>query len=204
LVVSVVGESVEEFGMITKEVDKIKPSAIELNISCPNVDKIPFSTDKDLSFSVVQEARKNTKLPLIVKLSPNVTDIVEIAHKVEEAGADVINAINTVSGMKINVDTGKTVLTNKRGGISGSAIKPVSVKCVYDIYENVKIPIIGTGGVLNGRDALELIMAGASAVSIGSGVYYNGLSVFDEISEFLEKSEFKSIKEIRGIAHESI
>ena len=208
LIVSVFGESVEEFGLITREVNKIKPNAIELNISCPNVDKVPFSTNNELSFSVVQEARKNTRLPLIVKLSPNVTDIVEIAKSVEKAGANVINAINTVAGMKINVDTGKAILTNKKGGVSGKAIKPIAVRCVYDIYENVKIPIIGTGGVLNGRDAIELIMAGASAVSVGSAVYYKDIGVFNEITEeieeFMLKNNYNSIKEMRGIAHESI
>ena len=208
LIVSVFGESVEEFGLITREVSKIKPNAIELNISCPNVNKIPFSTDKDLSFSVVKESRKNTKLPLIVKLSPNVTDIVEIAKSVEKAGANIINAINTVAGMKINVDTGKAILTNKKGGISGKAIKPVAVKAVYDIYENVKMPIIGTGGVLNGRDALELIMAGASAVSVGSAIYYKDVDVFNEITkeieEFMLENNYNSIKEMLGVAHGNI
>ena len=140
-----------------------------------------------------------------MKLSPNVYDIKEIAKAAEKAGADAITAINTASGMKINIDARKPILANKIGGVSGPALKPIAVRCVYEIYEAVKIPIIGTGGVTYGKDAIEMLMAGATAVGIGTGVYYRGIDVFkkicSEMEQWMRKNKVKSLGEIRGCAH---
>ncbi|MDD5086904.1 MAG: DUF561 domain-containing protein [Candidatus Nanoarchaeia archaeon] len=139
-------------------------------------------------------------------MSPNVSNISEIAFACEKAGADAITAINTVQGMIINIDAKRPVLSYKRGGMSGPAVKPVAIRSVYDIYEKVSIPIIGVGGIMNGRDAIEMMQAGASAVGIGSAVYYYGVEVFqkilNEIKEWMEKNNYDSVKEIIGLAHD--
>ena len=168
----------------------------------------PFATDPELASEVTRIVKKNSGVPVIVKLSPNVGNIKEIAQAVEKAGAAIINAINTAGpGMVIDIRTAKPVLANKAGGMSGPAIRPIAVRCVYDIYEAVKVPIIGTGGVTYGKDAVEMIMAGASAVGIGTAVYYRGLDVFKkvagEIEEFMEKEGYARIKDMAGIAHEN-
>lgn len=211
IIASIVGFSIEEFGRIAKEISKANPHMIELNLSCPNVEDEhgkPYATDAKLAAAAVHEVKKNTKLPIIAKLSPNVNNIAEIAQAVEKAGADAICAINTVGpGMVININAAKPVLANKAGGVSGPAIKPIAVRCVYDIYKAVNIPIIGIGGITTGEDAVEMMMAGASAVGIGSAVYYRGIEVFDkinsEIQEFMKKHGYKSISEIIGKAHEN-
>jgi len=204
---SIYGNIIEDFMKITKHILKYNPKMIELNISCPNKENgMLFSQDSDCAADVTK-AVKNAAgdVVIIPKLSPNVADIAEIAYACEKAGADAINAINTVQGMVINIDAKKPVLHYKKGGISGPAIRPVAVRCVYDIYENINIPIIGTGGIMNGRDAIEMIQAGASAVGIGSAVYYHGIGVFqkivDEIRKWMRENRYGSIKELIGIAH---
>ncbi|MBW2977712.1 dihydroorotate dehydrogenase [Candidatus Woesearchaeota archaeon] len=209
VIASIFASNVKEFGVVAKEISKAKPNFIEVNISCPNVEAEfgkPFGTDPDVSAKVTKIVKKNTSIPVIVKLSPNVSNIKLIAKAVEKAGADAISAINTLGpGMVINLETAKPILANKAGGVSGPAIKPIAVRCVYDIYSTVKIPIIGTGGVTYGRDAIEMFMAGASAVGIGTGVYYRGVDVFrkvsEEIEEFMEKNGYNKLKEIIGMAH---
>jgi len=211
VIVSIFGENVDEFVLLAKEMEKAKADAIELNISCPNIapgEKIGevIGKDPELSFEIVKAVKKKVKDPVITKLTPNVNDIKAIAEAVERAGTDVISAINTVGpGMMIDVETGKPVLANRFGGMSGPAIHPIAVKCVYDVYEVVKIPIIGIGGIVNGKDAIEMMMAGASAVGIGSGIYYHGIDIFkrvcEEMKEFLESHGYSSLKEIVGIAH---
>ena len=205
---SIYGNSIEDFVEITKYILKYKPKMIELNISCPNKEKgMLFSQDRNCAADVTK-AVKNAAGDVIIipKLSPNVTNIAEIAYACEKAGADAINAINTVQAMVIDINAKKPVLHYKKGGISGPAIRPIAVRCVYDIYENVKIPIVGTGGITNGRDAVEMIQAGASAVGIGSAVYYHGIGVFgnivNEIKEWMQENNYNSIKEFIGIAHE--
>ncbi|MBN2122046.1 dihydroorotate dehydrogenase [Candidatus Micrarchaeota archaeon] len=210
VIASIFASTIEEFGELAKEVSQAKPSLIELNISCPNVNDEfgrPFACDAVSSSEVVKAAKKGTAIPLFVKLSPNVANIGAIAQAVEKAGADGITAINTVGpGMQINIEAAMPVLTNKVGGVSGPAIKPVAVRCVYDIYKATKLPIIGTGGVTNARDAIEMVMAGATAVGIGSAVYYGGVEVFSEIPkgmrEFMESEGYSKIEKMRGIAHE--
>ena len=205
---SIYGSSIEDFVKITKYILRYKPKIIELNISCPNKENgMLFSQDKKSAANVTKSVKQVAeKIIVIPKLSPNVTNIVEIAYACEKAGADAINAINTVQGMVINIDAKKPVLYYKKGGMSGPAIRPIAVRCVYDIYEHVKIPIIGTGGITNGRDAIEMIQAGASAVGIGSAVYYHGINVFgnivNEIKEWMQENNHGSIKELIGVAHE--
>lgn len=210
VIASIFGATVKDFGIIAKLISKAKPKAIEVNISCPNVEAEfgkPFGTDAAISAKVTRIVKKNTSIPVIVKLSPNVPNIKLIALAIEKAGADAISAINTVGpGMVINIETAKPILANKVGGVSGPAIRPIAVRCVYDIYSVVKIPIIGIGGVTYGRDAIEMFMAGASAVGIGTAVYYRGIDVFrkvsEEIKEFMLKNGYGSLKEIIGRVHE--
>jgi len=205
---SIYGNSIEDFVEITKYILKYKPKMIELNISCPNKENgMLFSQDKECAADVTRKVKQVAKDSLVVpKLSPNVSNIAEIAYACEKAGADAITAINTLQGMVINIDAKRPVLHYKKGGISGPAIRPVAVRCVYEIYEKVSIPIIGTGGIMNGRDAVEIIQAGASAVGIGSAVYYHGIGVFgsiiNEIKEWMQENNHDSIKELIGIAHE--
>lgn len=210
IIASIVEFKAENFGTLAKEISKANPALIELNISCPNVSHEfgkPFSQDPAAAEWATRSAKRNTKIPVFVKLSPNTPDIIEVARAVKSAGADGITAINTIGpGMQIDIHARKPVLSNKCGGVSGPAIKPIAVKCIYDLYKETRLPIIGTGGVITGADAIELIMAGASAVAIGSGIYYRGLGVFagvcGEIERFMEKEGFSSIREMRGIAHE--
>jgi dihydroorotate dehydrogenase (NAD+) catalytic subunit len=208
LIWSIYGSNTEEYVEITENIVKYNPKIIEINISCPNKESgMLFSQDRDSAAEVTRKVKNIAGDSLIVpKLSPNVSDISEIALACENAGADAITAINTVQGMMINIDAKKPVLNYKRGGMSGPAIKPVAVRSVYDIYEKVNIPIIGVGGVMNGKDAIEMMQAGASAVGIGSAVYYDGLKVFqkilEEIKEWMKKNNYCSLKEIIGLAHD--
>jgi dihydroorotate dehydrogenase (NAD+) catalytic subunit len=205
---SIFGYTVEQFGEVTKKMAALNPALIEIDISCPHVDYgKSYYADPELTAKVTSICKKNAgKIPISMKLSPNVDNIKEIAIAAEKAGADAITAINTMPGMVIDINTGKPVLTHKSGGISGPALKPIAIRCVYEIYEAVKIPIIGTGGVTYGKDAVEIMMAGASAVGVGSAVYYRGVDCFEkinnEIAEFMKEHGYKSLKEIIGKAHE--
>ncbi len=204
---SIYGYRVKQFGEVAKKMASLKPAMIEVDISCPHLDYgKPYYADADLTAKVTKAVKKNSgRIPVSIKLSPNVYDIKEIAHSAERAGADAITAINTVTGMSIDIDARKPILANKIGGVSGPALKPIAVRCVYEIYEAVKIPIIGTGGVTYGRDAIEMIMTGATAVGIGTGVYYRGMGVFkkvcDEMMGWMKKNNIKGLDEIRGCAH---
>jgi dihydroorotate dehydrogenase (NAD+) catalytic subunit len=210
VIASIFASNVEDFGKVAKEISKAKPDMIEINISCPNVaDEFgkPFSTDPKLSGDVVRIVKNNTDIPIITKLSPNVANIQAIAKAVEEAGTDAISAINTIGpGMEIDIHSRKLILQNKVGGVSGPAIKSIAVRYVYQIYEAVKVPILGVGGISTAEDAIEMMMAGASAVAVGSAVYYEGIGVFKKINEgiieFMEKNGYKDLKEIIGAAHE--
>lgn len=208
IIASIVCFKLEEFSILAKKVASAKPDFIEINLSCPNVEDEfgrPFATDPLLSAIAVLKIIKVVKnIPIIAKLSPNVPDIKKIAYAVEEAGVDAISAINTVGpGMLIDYKKRKPILGNRVGGVSGPAIKPIALKCVNDIYKAVKIPIIGLGGVSNGKDAIEMIMAGATLVGVGSAVYKYGQKVFDTILEEMKaicvEEKIKSLKDIRGI-----
>ena len=204
---SIYGYKVSQFGQVTKKMASLKPALIEVDISCPHLDYgKPYDADPNLTAEVTKIVKKNAgKIPVSIKLSPNVHDIKEIAHAAERAGADAITAINTVTAMVIDINARKPILANKIGGMSGPALKPISVRCVYEIYETIKIPIIGTGGVTYGKDAIETIMAGATGVGIGSGIYYRGLNIFkkvcNEMESWMKKNKVKNLDEIRGCAH---
>jgi len=204
---SIYGYRIEQFGEVTKKMALLKPAMIEVDISCPHLDYgKPYYADPQLTDEVTKIVKKNSgRIPVSIKLSPNVYDIKEIAHAAERAGADAITAINTATGMVIDIDVKKPILANKIGGVSGPALKPIAVRCVYEVYETVKVPIIGTGGVTYGKDALEMIMAGATAAGIGTGVYYRGIGIFkkvcNEMTTWMKKNKVKSLEEIRGIGH---
>ncbi len=180
--------------------------AIELNISCPNVSDggMAFGTNKDIAYKLTKLVKESTHLPVYVKLSPNVTNIVEIAMAVEEAGADAISMINTLVGMRINLKTGKPILANNYGGLSGPAIKSVALRLVHQVYQNVKIPIIGMGGIMNAKDVLEMMYAGATAVQVGTANLIDPLAcknIIEELPKVMDEYGIKNIKEIIGRAH---
>ncbi len=208
LIASIYGASVEEFAEVAKAVALHRPEAIEVNISCPNTkcEGQVFGVNEEASASVVKAVKKEIgEIPLIAKLTPQAWNIGAIAKSCEGTGADAICAINTVAGMLIDADARKPVLANMFGGVSGPAVKPIALKCVYQIYESVKTPILGMGGISNGRDAIEMVMAGATAVGIGSAVHYRGFDVFKrvcgEMEQWMEENKVKSLEEIRGCAH---
>ncbi|MFH1450388.1 MAG: dihydroorotate dehydrogenase [archaeon] len=200
---SIFGKDAGEFAEVAKILKRAGPDLFELNISCPNVSGVPFGCDPLAAANIVKKVKEATDIPLSVKLTPNTHLLVQVAKSCEDAGADCITAINSVGpGMVIDVDSGFPVLSNKFGGLSGRAIKPIAVKCVYQVHNSVKIPIIGTGGIYSGSDAAEHLLAGASAVGIGTAVKDEYLDVFKnvcrELEELLEKKNVKSVKEIMG------
>ena len=205
---SIFGGTKEEFGMVAEKMSTLKPQMIEVNLSCPNTASDfgeAFALSEKAAGDVIRIVKSKTKVPIIAKLGPNVSSIKRIAKAVEEAGADAISAVNAMPGMVIDTKTASPVLHNRQGGVSGHALKPIAVNCVYDIYSAVKIPIIGIGGVTTGEDAIEMIMAGAVAVEIGTGIYYRGIDVFSkvsaEIKKFMQENGYGTIKEMVGIAH---
>lgn len=207
VIVSVYGFSSEEFVQVAKKAAKAGANALELNVSCPHVEKTgsEIGQDTELLQQIVKGVKKEVSCPVFVKLTPNVTDIAECAKAAEDGGADGVVAINTVRAMAINAETAKPVLGNKFGGLSGPAIKPIALRCVYEIYREVKIPVIGCGGISDWRDAVEFMLAGAAAVQIGTAVAFSGLDVFQPVTKgieaYLETKGFGSVKEIVGLAH---
>ena len=207
IIVSVYGFSAEEFAETARVAAKASADAIELNVSCPHVKKTgsEIGQNPSLVAEVVKKVKAVADKPVIVKLTPNVADIVEIAKAGVDAGADAITAINTLRAMAIDVETAQPVLANKMGGLSGPAIKPVAVRCVYELYESVNVPIIGCGGVTTWQDAVEFMLAGASAVQIGTAIASKGLGVFKSVANgidsFLKRKRFGSVKDIVGLSH---
>lgn len=209
VIASFYGRTVGEFGEMAEKISEAKPDFLEANISCPNIENEfgkPFGTEPEMSARVTEVIKDSTKIPLIVKLTPNVSDIKVIAKAVESSGADVISAINSYGpGMVINIETASPVLSNKFGGLSGPAIRPIAVRCVYEIYETVEVPIIGIGGIQTGRDAIEMLMAGASAVGIGTGIMERDIKIFSEICEeirgFMKSEGYSRLNELIGKAH---
>ena len=207
IIANINGKTVEEYIEIAKRVEKIKEvDIIELNISCPNVKDggMAFGANPEVAGRVTREVRKVTTKPLIVKLSPNVTDIAYIAKIVEENGADAVSLINTLLGMAIDLKTKKPLLGNTFGGLSGPAVKPVALRMVYQVYQAVNIPIVGMGGISNTEDALEFIMAGASMVSLGTGIFFNPalpVEVAERLQKYCEENNIENINELVGIAH---
>lgn len=210
VIVNLAGKTVEEYMAVAERLNEFPEiKAFELNISCPNVKEggIAFGTDPKAAAKVTAAVRAVTGKTLIVKLSPNVTDITCIAQAVENSGADVLSLINTLLGMAIDIKQRRPILANCFGGFSGPAVKPVALRMVWQVYEKVRLPIIGMGGIVSATDALEFIMAGATAVAIGTGLYidpYTPLQVIAGIRDFMVEEGFSSLEEMRGLAHEAI
>lgn len=208
IIASVFGATESEFARTVELLDENYVDIIELNISCPNVHDefgLPFAADPESAAKVVKTCRKVTSKMLLAKLSPNFPRIGGIAKACEAEGADGITAINTVGpGMLIDLNTYSPKLTNKCGGVSGPAILPVTVRCIYDIYKSVSIPIIGTGGITTTEDALQVIAAGAALYSVGTGIMYGGLELFSHINKGIDDylaDKGKTYEELIGIAH---
>lgn len=210
LISNVAGNTVDDYYQVCKAVSKSpNVKAIELNISCPNVHKggLQFGTDPEMAAAVTRAAKKGATVPVYVKLSPNVTDIVEIAKAVEAAGADGITMINTLIGMRIDLHTRKPVIANKTGGLSGPAIKPVAIRMIYQVARAVDIPIIGMGGVYTVDDVLEMFMAGASAVGVGMANFTDPFvcpKLIEQLPQRMDELGINSLKELINEVREGI
>lgn len=208
IIVNVCGKSVEDYAEVVEKLgDEPAVAMLEINVSCPNVKEgaIAFGQKADALFNITSELKKHAKQPIIMKLSPNVTDITEMAKAAEAAGADALSMINTITGMKIDINRRKFALANKTGGMSGPAIKPVAVRMVYQAAHAVKIPIIGMGGIANAEDAIEFILAGASAVSVGAMNFVNPYTteeIITGIEEYMKKYSIENLTELIGAVEE--
>jgi dihydroorotate dehydrogenase (NAD+) catalytic subunit len=208
IIASIFADTIYDFGTIARFIAEAEPDLIEINISCPNVDTDylqMFAADPYVAAQVTRRVKMNTDIPVLIKLSPNVTDLVEIAQAVVEAGADGITAINTLGpGIVLDIETCRPVLAHGTGGLSGPAIRPITVRCVRDICRAVDAPVLAVGGVTSGRDAIEMLLVGASAVGIGSAVVSRGIDVYqkicDEISDYMQTHGYSSLDQIRGKA----
>jgi len=207
VIVNFFGDSIEEYVSAAEHLSAVEGiHGLEMNISCPNKQAgwCIFGTDPRVTSQVVQAVRRVTRLPLIVKLSPNVTDISLMAKAAADAGADALSVINTLTGMAIDIRTRKPRLANRTGGLSGPAIKPVAVRMVYEVYKAVKVPIIGMGGIMSAEDALEFICAGASAVAIGTANFIHptaAVDILDGINSILQQEHVEDINSLTGAAH---
>ncbi|GKX28019.1 dihydroorotate dehydrogenase [Vallitalea longa] len=203
IIVNIAGKTVEEYVEVAKRLRDADIDMIELNISCPNVKEggVAFGTDPKMAEYVTSEVKKYAKQPLIVKLSPNVTDITEIARAVEAGGADAVSLINTLLGMKIDIYKRKPILANRVGGFSGPAIKPVAVRMVNQVYNSIKLPIIGLGGICTGEDAIEFILAGATGVAVGTANFSNPratIDVVEGIERYMDVMGVGDVNELIG------
>jgi dihydroorotate dehydrogenase (NAD+) catalytic subunit len=209
VVASFFGASVEDFRDVAEVLSEAGADALEVNVSCPNVQEELGMLGADCANTekVTAAVKEVSKPPVFVKLSPNVTDIAEIARAAELGGADAITAVNTLKGMAIDAEFKRPILTNVTGGLSGPAVKSVALRCVWDVAQAVDLPVIGCGGVTNWRDAVEYILAGASAVEVGTAVRERGFGVYKEITDglegYLEANGFGSVRDIVGLAQEA-
>ncbi len=207
LIVSIFADSPRNFGSLTRKLDKHSFLAYELNLSCPHVEQVgsEIGSAPENAAKVVREVKNATDKPVMAKMPASIIDVPEWATAVERAGADAIVAINTLRAMRVDIETRKPILSNKIGGLSGPAIKPVGVRCVYEIFENANIPVVGVGGVMGWEDAVEYMLAGANAVQIGSAMSPTYLSTFghvnDGLVEYMRKHGFATIQEMVGLAH---
>jgi dihydroorotate dehydrogenase (NAD+) catalytic subunit len=207
LIVSVFGYSADEYELVAQKAVEAGADAVELNVSCPHVKLTGSEIGQNpaLLKKVVSKVKASVHKPVIVKLSPDVTDIAETANAAVKAGADALTAINTVKALAIDAETALPLLNNVRGGLSGPAIKPIALRCVYDLYEQVKKPIVGCGGITTWQDAVEFLLAGASAVQIGTAVALETPNVFHVINRgvkaYLKKKRYRSVQEVVGVAH---
>lgn len=204
IIVNVCGKSVEDYVEVVEKLgDEPAVAMLEINVSCPNVKEgaIAFGQKADALYNITEEIKKHAKQPIIMKLSPNVTDITEMAKAAEAAGADALSLINTITGMKIDIHRRKFAIANKTGGMSGPAIKPVAVRMVYQAAHAVQIPIIGMGGIANAEDAIEFILAGASAVSIGAMNFvnpYTTIEVIKGIEDYMKRYNVQNLTDLIG------
>jgi dihydroorotate dehydrogenase (NAD+) catalytic subunit len=203
IIVNILGNSVNEYIKLAEELESLGIDAVELNVSCPNVKKggIIFGTEPKVFEGLIKEVRQRVKLPLITKLSPNVTNIKQFAKIAEDAGSDIISLINTLTGMSIDVGSRRPRLANITGGLSGPAIKPIAVRMVWECFNTVKIPIIGMGGIVSPEDAMEFILAGASALAVGTGNFINpGITVdiIKGIRSYMSSQDAGSLKDLTG------
>jgi dihydroorotate dehydrogenase (NAD+) catalytic subunit len=201
---SVYGGSPEDFATVASKLEAAGAMAIEANVSCPHAKVGSIGQDPGCVKELALAVKDAIDVPLLVKLNPNVTSIISVAKAAEDGGCDAITAINTVRSMAIDVDACLPILGNRYGGLSGPAIKPIAVRCVYELYENVRVPIIGVGGISEWRDAAEFLLAGASCIQVGTALV-GGLSVFKEIvdglSQYMKRKSFRSLNDIVGRAH---
>ena len=203
IIVNACGSTIEDYIDVCKILDTLDIDGVELNLSCPNVKNgcMAFGSSYEGVKEVTSKVRKVLNKPLIVKLTPNVANIAEIAKGAKDGGADGVSLINTLLGMKIDIEKRKPVLANNTGGLSGPAIRPVAVRMVYDVAKAVDIPILGMGGIVKGEDAIEFMLAGANAISIGAGNFidpYTSLNVISEIEDYMEKHNIENINDIVG------
>jgi dihydroorotate dehydrogenase (NAD+) catalytic subunit len=204
IIANINGSNLEEYKRMAEILDKEDVESIELNISCPNVKDggLAFGTNPTVVKEIVTTIRKSTSKHLMVKLSPNVTDIKEIALIVEACGADAISLINTVAGMAIDIEKQQSVIKRKVAGFSGPAIKPIAIRKVFEVASVVKIPVLGMGGITTGDDAIEFMLAGASAIAVGTGNFINPrttINVLDDMRSYLDRKNYSSIEEIIGL-----
>lgn len=204
IIVNVCGKSTEDYCEVVERLGNEDIDMMEINISCPNVKEggIAFGQNPKAAEEITKAVKKYAKQPVIMKLSPNVTDITEMAKAVEAGGADAVSLINTLTGMKIDVHRRQFVLANKTGGVSGQAIHPIAVRMVYQVANAVNLPIIGMGGIASAEDAIEMILAGASAVSVGTANFYNPavtMEIVDGIENYMKTYGFQSVQEMVGI-----
>ncbi len=205
VIVNLWGTSIAEYGEVAArlEAEKEGIAALEINISCPNVKHggVAFGTDRKLAAEVVRTVRRATSLPLITKLSPNVSNIADFAEEVVAAGSDMVSLINTITGMAIDIERRRFKLANRTGGLSGPAVKPVAVRMVYEVAQRVSVPVIGMGGIMTGEDAVEFLLAGADAVAVGTANFVDPeapLKVLAGIERYLERHQLKSVSELVG------
>lgn len=201
VIVNISGSTVEEYGILAQKLDVPGVAALELNVSCPNVKEggIVFGTDPAAATAVVKEAKAHTSKPVIIKLSPNVTDIVQMAKAVEAAGADAISLINTLLGMEIDIERRKPVLGNITGGLSGPCVKPVALRMVYQVSRAVNVPIIGMGGISCWQDAVQFFLAGADAIAVGTANFADPavtMKICEGLDKYLESQGLKNIAEL--------
>lgn len=206
VIVSVFGFSVSDYSKSARIAEEMGADAVELNVSCPHVSGVAeIGQDPAIVARITRSVKRSIDIPVIVKLSPNVDSILEIGRSAERAGADAITAINTLRAMSIDIHVRMPVLSAKIGGLSGPAIKPVAVRCVYELSEKLKVPIIGVGGIMGWEDAVEFLLAGASAIQVGTAILHKELNVFSEIVEgllaYMKENGFTSVSELVGLAH---
>lgn len=207
LIVSLVGSDPSDFEVMTRKFDKSRIVGFEINLSCPHVQKLGMEVgdDPQMVKSIVKATKSNTTKPVFVKVGIGNTNLIDISQTAINAGADGITAINTIRAMKISIDNFNPILSNKIGGLSGSSIKPIAIRCVYELSKKFSVPIIGCGGISNWEDALEFMIAGATSFQLGTAMGFDGMSIFDSINsgilKYLKKKGYQSVKEVIGRSH---